>query len=161
MNKINNLKCKLKQMAKEIREVRRAEKEFARNGGTNWIGPQEYESLDTLTSMYRHAHIAYCLLRGRTYEQIEPMVRPGNEPYWPRIEKIQETGIVPESTKIFRHGNNLTAFTWKTSAYREIWDQEYAKLKKLERENAEMRRTTKEAASMMDTFIKNFWKLLS
>lgn len=27
---------------------------------------------------YRHMHIAYCMLRGRTYEQIEPKVREGN-----------------------------------------------------------------------------------
>lgn len=39
---------------------------------------------------FREKHIIYCLLRGRTYEQIEPKVRQGNEPRWDRIDKALE-----------------------------------------------------------------------
>lgn len=39
---------------------------------------------------YRHMHIAYCLLRGTPYEQIEPKVREGNEPNWYTIEKYKK-----------------------------------------------------------------------
>jgi len=36
---------------------------------------------------YRHMHIAYCLLRGRTYKQIENSVREGNKPSKALINK--------------------------------------------------------------------------
>lgn len=38
---------------------------------------------------WRHRHIAYCLERGRTYEQIEPKVRVENAPNWYLIEQIR------------------------------------------------------------------------
>jgi hypothetical protein len=41
-----------------------------------------------LSRKYRHMHIAYCLLRGRTYEQVESYVRPGNEPNMKIVEDI-------------------------------------------------------------------------
>ena len=42
---------------------------------------------------YRHKHIAYCLLRGRTYEQIEQKVHEHNllkEYHWKKIHEIME-----------------------------------------------------------------------
>lgn len=39
---------------------------------------------------FRHRHIAYCLLRNRTMQQIENKVREGNEPSDRLIEKYKE-----------------------------------------------------------------------
>lgn len=39
---------------------------------------------------YRLKHMAYCLLRGRTQEQVEPFVKEGNELDMPEVEKIME-----------------------------------------------------------------------
>lgn len=44
---------------------------------------------------YRRLHIAYCLLRGRTYEQIEPKVHECNKLTkwdWEKINKIVQEG---------------------------------------------------------------------
>ena len=41
-----------------------------------------------LTSMkrdFRHLHIAYGLIRGKEYEEIERTVKEGNEPDWSQI----------------------------------------------------------------------------
>ena len=40
---------------------------------------------------FRHQHIAYCLARGRSYEQVEQKVRENNEPNQEYIEKLLET----------------------------------------------------------------------
>jgi len=50
-------------------------------------------SIFSFKEMYRHKHIAYCLLRGRKYEEIENKVGSGNEPNWNFIKKIQEAYI--------------------------------------------------------------------
>lgn len=39
---------------------------------------------------FRVYFVAYCILRGRTYEQIEPKVRSGNEIDMNRVEKIMQ-----------------------------------------------------------------------
>jgi len=36
----------------------------------------------------RHRHLAYCMLRGRTYEQCENKVREGNKPNMLHVNKI-------------------------------------------------------------------------
>ena len=40
---------------------------------------------------FRHQHIAYCLARGRQYEQIERKVREHNEPNQEYVGKLLET----------------------------------------------------------------------
>lgn len=40
---------------------------------------------------FRHQHIAYCLARGRSYEQVEQKVRENNEPNQDYIGKLLET----------------------------------------------------------------------
>lgn len=45
-----------------------------------WLSVLKYE--------YRHRHIAYCLFRGRTMEQIERSNRQGNEPSDSYLEKL-------------------------------------------------------------------------
>lgn len=67
MHPMTQKKEELKEMAREIRELK-----HSRKGG---------KSVDELSDInyrlwrikreYRHSHIAYCLVRGRTYEQIE------------------------------------------------------------------------------------------
>lgn len=45
---------------------------------------------DTNKHHFRHMHIAYCLLRGKTMKQIENKVREGNEPNKKLIDKYVE-----------------------------------------------------------------------
>jgi hypothetical protein len=91
--KIKQLKSKNKELSALIKQDKFKFKECQR-GNLKWEEyyawrKQEVGSLyRNLSSDYRHAHIAYCLLRGRKYEQIEPMVKLGNEPSWSAIEFI-------------------------------------------------------------------------
>lgn len=45
---------------------------------------------------YRHYHIAYCLLRGRTIEQIEPKVAEGNEHNESWVKQIMASITFPQ-----------------------------------------------------------------
>lgn len=84
--KIKELKSLLKELAAHNRKYKAMYKDCQR-GKVKWedlwafsrSGPQ---------GNYRYMHIAYCLLRGRTYEQIENKVKPGNEPSWSAIEAV-------------------------------------------------------------------------
>ena len=68
------IKSELKDLVKRIRENKIALKAFQReNGGSQ--GMIGY-ALKKLQREFRHKHIAYCLMRGRTIEQIE---RGGNK----------------------------------------------------------------------------------
>jgi len=60
--KLHEFKEQQKKIAKKIRELKNQRKK-ARNGYV--------PGLDRERDSYRHRHIAYCLARGRTYEQIE------------------------------------------------------------------------------------------
>lgn len=88
--KYKELKSELKQLAKEIRERRYKTRQYQReHGGCHpWrieeikeygYGNRQWE--------YRHKHIAYCLLRGRKYEEIEKPSE-GNEPDMDYIARI-------------------------------------------------------------------------
>lgn len=68
---ILKIKQELKTLAIEIREQK------------DQRGPSNSGFVQGLLSnrrTYRHKHLAYCLLRGRTMEQVERSVREGNEP---------------------------------------------------------------------------------
>jgi hypothetical protein len=67
-------KEELKQLAKQIREVKR---EF---GYGQWSESERY----------RFLHIAYCMARGRSYEQIEQKTHEHNKICKYRWEKINE-----------------------------------------------------------------------
>lgn len=72
------LKQELKLYAAEIRE-----KKGQRKGS-----PDGYvEGLFNLQYEYRHHHIAYCLMRGRTIGQIEKNYNPDN--YYPKLSKVE------------------------------------------------------------------------
>jgi len=51
----------------------------------DWTPPTNYDG--DCKNIYRHMHLAYCLLRGRTMEQVETTVREGNEPNEKLIDK--------------------------------------------------------------------------
>lgn len=102
--KIKELKAELKQLSLDIRQAKIVYKNCQRNGNSFsdysvWAKSKgltytsSYGHIFTmdvwqLSDKYRHMHIAYCLLRGRKYEQIENKVRDNNEPKWSRIESI-------------------------------------------------------------------------
>lgn len=92
--KYQKFKSELKGLAKEIRERRAKTKQYQREHGgchphrwncKNW---EDYEYTNKQWE-YRHKHIAYCLLRGRTYEQIEKP-KEGNEPDMDYITTIMK-----------------------------------------------------------------------
>lgn len=66
---LSTFKQSLKLLAKEIRETKRIIKEKQRNNEASW---SEQCNLPRMKWEYRHKHIAYCLFRGKTLEQIEP-----------------------------------------------------------------------------------------
>jgi len=81
------LKSELKQLAKEIREWKNNRKQDKRRelDMRQW----EIESqVDWRKDEFRHKHIAYCMLRGREYEQIEQYCKVS--PNFDRIKGIME-----------------------------------------------------------------------
>lgn len=63
------MKAELKVLATEIRTLKSKRKEL--KGYVPGLGQAQYE--------FRANHIAYCMLRGRTLEQIEPKLRDPND----------------------------------------------------------------------------------
>jgi hypothetical protein len=59
------MKAELKALAKEIRQLKSTRKQ-CQNGCVTGLQYIQHE--------FRYKHIAYCMLRGRTIEQIEPKV---------------------------------------------------------------------------------------
>lgn len=64
------MKAELKVLATEIRTLKSKRKEL--KGYVPGLGQAQY--------LFRANHIAYCMLRGRTLEQIEPKLRDPNDP---------------------------------------------------------------------------------
>ena len=77
--KNQRLKEILKQYAVDIRKAKATRKSVP-----NGYVPE----LEAMRWNARHFHIAYCMLRGRKYEEIEP--RCHEEPNMARVEKIME-----------------------------------------------------------------------
>jgi hypothetical protein len=84
MHPMTQKKEKLKEMAKEIRELK-----SSRKGGKSIevLSDISYK-IWRLKREYRHEHIAYCLVRGRSYGQIE-CPRENNRPDFKLIDKLQ------------------------------------------------------------------------
>lgn len=70
-SKLKIMKAELKVLALEIRELKSTRKS-CKNGYVSSLGWTQNE--------YRIKHIARCILRGRTLEQIEPKHRDPNDP---------------------------------------------------------------------------------
>jgi len=88
MRNIDKLKSWLKEEAVQIRKLKIATKNAQREGKREASSLQcrlHYKRQD-----YRHHHIAYCELLGRTRDQIEPYYRPENPPNEHQIRKIKE-----------------------------------------------------------------------
>jgi hypothetical protein len=87
MSKYSVIKSELKALASQIRSLKASFKTSQResHGGGDWNirGEQKQLSFD-----YRHMHLAYGLIRGRTMEQMEAKVAEGNEPSMAYVEKL-------------------------------------------------------------------------
>jgi hypothetical protein len=70
MTKMQELKALLKEKATEIRNKKIETKEYQRKCGGSCGGRQW--TLRLMRADYRKHHIAYSMLRGRSYEEIEP-----------------------------------------------------------------------------------------
>jgi hypothetical protein len=97
MAKISALKNELKELAELIRKSKCSLKDCQRRTGQagEWEGQPGYSKYFNYVSPvvngkyeFRHKHIAYCMLRGRTIEQIEIPAKD-NQPDMDYIERIQ------------------------------------------------------------------------
>lgn len=86
--RISQIKESLKREAIELRQLKFECKEGQR--GTNTSPRVWQEDVLKLKRIWRHKHIAYCLLRGRTLEQIERKTRLANKPNRILIRKYFE-----------------------------------------------------------------------
>lgn len=87
--KILSLKSNIKKIAEVLKQSKKEYKQAQRDGDFHkqWkIGPSIYAN-----KLYiRQRYIAYALMKGKTYEQIESRVREGNVPNWKIIKGIQD-----------------------------------------------------------------------
>ena len=98
--KIYELKCICKDYAKQIKEYRTEYKKVLKEtAGMDWrVSSPIWAELNKKyplrdSHQYRLLHIAHCLLRGKTYEQIENKVREENklkQHHWNEIEEIRQ-----------------------------------------------------------------------
>ena len=89
--KFIELKQHIKELSKEIKELKglRKDTELRRNDPRAKYGSGFVIGLDKARYEARHHHIAYCLLKGRTMEEIEPSTRIGNKPNASYIDEIK------------------------------------------------------------------------
>ena len=81
---IQNIKTDLKQLAQSIRDTKFIRKPI--NNKENLPAWKVAMTLNQYQYKFRHMHIAYCILRGRTYAQIE---NP-EENNKPNMKKVDE-----------------------------------------------------------------------
>lgn len=82
-----SLKEELKSDAAKIRENNLEIKRLQKNG--EYAGNLQFSRI-SLKKNFRHKHIAYCMLRGRTYEQIESKCGEKNKPDFDKIKEIMD-----------------------------------------------------------------------
>ena len=90
--KFQELKQHIKNLAQEIKEKKKQRK-ISRYGYV--------DGLDNLRYEVRHHHIAYCLLRGRTIEEIERTTREDNQrdiQYYTKIKNSIEPREIVSTT---------------------------------------------------------------
>lgn len=82
---MKNLKTELKELAVKIHDLKANTKDYQRQhfGDSGTLGYELYKA----KYEFRHKHIAYCLMRGRTLEQIEKP-HEDNKPDMCYIEKL-------------------------------------------------------------------------
>jgi len=86
MSPLRKTKAELTNLANLIHSTRIEHKEVQRS--TKGSGLEG--KLHDVVQSFRNLHIAYCLVRGRTYEQIETNVREGNSPRWDSINSMKD-----------------------------------------------------------------------
>ena len=84
----NEVKEELKKEAKEIRSLKHACKNCQR--GTHEGDYVSEWKVESASWEWRHKHLAYCMLKGRSYEEIERKCADGNEPNFNLVEKYKE-----------------------------------------------------------------------
>jgi len=82
--KYPELKAELKELAKEIRQLKYKRDHYREFGNdqSEFMWNAKKKGWD-----FRHKHIAYCMLRGRKYEEIERYCREA--PDFKRIDRIR------------------------------------------------------------------------
>jgi len=102
MKTINDLKVNLKELAGKIHTAKQERKTVHFKGKRtikskySFFSDDQYAAhvvIPELSSEFRVKHIAYCMLRGKTYEEIEPKVKDENvlsSSAWNTIEEIKE-----------------------------------------------------------------------
>ncbi len=83
--KYPELKAELKALAKEIRKLKYKRDhwwDYRRHGQGYYAGNVQIKAYD-----FRHKHIAYCMMRGREYKEIERYCREA--PDFRRIDNIK------------------------------------------------------------------------
>lgn len=93
---IKSRKYFIKGLASQLRELKNELRQFYIDRRTmKWPDVEKkYKGRHIKTDIqkakyeFRHQHIAYCLARGRSYEQIESKVRENNEPNQKYIEQL-------------------------------------------------------------------------
>jgi hypothetical protein len=98
---MNTIKENQKKLAKELRTTKNLFKKMQKDGNTNC---SEFWNVDNkkdkLKIEFRHRHIAYCILRGRTIEEIERKTREDNKHNQRLVEQyINEYTLVGETNE--------------------------------------------------------------
>jgi len=86
MKPLSELKNELKALSVTIRELKSHRPQG--NRGTWKIEDLDNE-IGRTSWITRHKHIAYCLMRGRSYDKIERYTREGNYPNFKLVQEIQ------------------------------------------------------------------------
>lgn len=87
MSKLTNLKNYLKEQSVVIRKTS-AELKLYQKANKGYDGGR-FSILNKLAKDYRHCHIAYSLLKGKSYEQIEKHCAENNKPDMALIQEIK------------------------------------------------------------------------
>jgi len=82
-----SLKEELKSDAAAIRKNNAEIKHLQKNGA--YAGNLQNSRI-SLKKNFRHKHIAYCMLNGKIYEQIEPKCAENNRPNFDWIKEIMD-----------------------------------------------------------------------
>ena len=102
--KYPELKAELKELAKEIRQFKYMRDHWWEFGEDyahkhpRYIQGEFQCAVQSRAREFRHKHIAYCMLRGRKYEEIERYCREA--PDFKRIDSIRATHYVPKTLHI-------------------------------------------------------------
>lgn len=84
---MKTIREQLKEDAKRIRTIKQDISTGMRAGNYMWKAQEE---LIAEKEYYRYYHIAYSMLKGREYLEIENKVRPGNEINMSSVEAIMD-----------------------------------------------------------------------